>query len=548
MEMTDKILKVVRTLNTVEFKVFEQGNLQLYNVDKFIVSNDAQYRMDWQDILFSDKMASMEVVNAYINMSLSPVSLKRKDIQEFFMGVKNLNFSFNVFNTGIHEYLKTPEVFQLNDNDNLLNFLPSPDCCDGQFHKANFKNSVIFSSKGFLTTVHRDVDTPGTNIVHLAKGRKLWIFLDNLDATLQLNSIEEFLDEIVTGRITPVVIDMVAGQTISFPMAAPHIVLTLENSIMPFWTFLSQHEIRWMRKENFWDDVVKENNLLLDLEFERRPTIRAIPNHACLRTAENIPIILELDTLNNLTQDLQSLSDQVAKKSLSHVIYSLNDIIFYVWKIISQSNSAFSFRKRNRTANLFTKEQSVLFKQNGLNEECLSAAYFCGRCIHDVLKFKAGITEKLEFGIKRKPWVLDALDELYLIAPTMFPMLHEFKRDDVEMTRTFYEAEKFKFIHTHLSLFTFRLLCNDGVSNFNRFEHRSIQETLHYVEQVLYYKRLLVPVQNVHISVQPTRPEDEEEENIYELYNSLKSDPDIANILERCDSYLKELNKRKITR
>ena len=544
LETSQKISRLLKTLKKTDFEVFQEGKFELTNVDKFIVSNDKEYHCDWKEILYSQKLNSMKTLNAYINMSLSPVCLERSDIQDFFSDQTDpsINFSFNVFNTGVHEYLKTPGVFKENEKNNLLNLLPAPKCCDNEFSKANFKNSVIFTSKGFLTTVHRDVDTPGTNIVHLSKGRKIWIFLNNLESNIELTSLEQFMDEISSQRSKAVVIDMVAGQTISFPMAAPHIVLTVENSIMPYWTFLSTNEIDWLKGNGYWNYVLSQNDFLFSLDLGQKPDLQVIANHTCSKTGKNIGFTLGLQLMNSLILDLQRLKESVVKETLSNVIYSFNDIIFYVWKIISLSKISSNFHKNVRTRDIFTDEQLVLFNNNGLNEKCVTAAYYCAKCIHEILKFNAGLIQKLEFGIKRHEWVINALNFLSETAPTMFPMLQNIP--DNQITSTNYEADKYRFIHVHLTLITYRLLTNDDMTTFHRFQNTEIRQALDVCEQTLYYKRLLVPVVNISQTLKPAAAE-EDENNIFQLYQEINSDPTTADILEQCKSYLKNLSMKE---
>jgi hypothetical protein len=371
-EILDCVNFILSLPNVHEFEDLTNSSPIKHNIDRFCVWYNVTGLQSWEEIKQLPSLRRLKILPVYINdYDTDYVYLSQENIIKC-LEEDTENISFNILNCGFVEGLKMPRVLDRNEDSETENFwvkFPAYPCCPLYYVQKNYRNSLIMTSRNVISRPHTDVETPGTTVLSLLKGRKIFICLQEPLSQEEI-SLEEFLDAIISKKKEAFYVDMASNDVISFPVEAFHFVITLENSIAAYFQVLGQVEI----------DHYTDIGLNLDLSGIQKPSV--FKNHICLKD-ESFGSNLTLESIYSLKMHLQRAIPFSLQEDAS--FYSFNDLFFHISKLLTQKQVAI---RRSPAKDLYVEEEYAIFEQAGIDVKILRLAFNFGLMIHDLLKYQ----------------------------------------------------------------------------------------------------------------------------------------------------------------
>lgn len=187
----DRIVSLANKNKLKSFNIMDSDEKINENFDKFLTwqTNSLQR---FEDIVKFASFKERKVMPVYVKHTDSdPVYITTNSVFQYFTEENShIQIPFNCLHTGNVEELDLPTCVN-NPQENLWETYPPYKCCPDCYVQPCYRNSLVLTSKGFVTMPHEDSDTPGTTVVSVHKGRKLWLFLSQ-DLSGQDINIETF--------------------------------------------------------------------------------------------------------------------------------------------------------------------------------------------------------------------------------------------------------------------------------------------------------------------------------------------------------------------
>jgi hypothetical protein len=158
----------------IPFEMLDNNKKIDKNYDRFLCWCDQ--KVESVDELFAfESMCKLKRLPVWLkNTGADEILVDKDSIKNSIKEISNL--TWNVLRTGFIPELNPPDI--IDSSDNLWDEFPKYTCCPDCYTKENLKNSLIISSRGFITLPHTDTSFPGTTIVSIHEGRKLFICLE----------------------------------------------------------------------------------------------------------------------------------------------------------------------------------------------------------------------------------------------------------------------------------------------------------------------------------------------------------------------------------
>jgi hypothetical protein len=267
------------------------------NNEKFMVWHDKSIH-SWDEIKSLESFRKLKILPALIDVESVPVYLSTNSLINYIDNPNSLHseITFNMYNSGFLDDMKPPEVFSRdpdNEADNIWVKFPQYNCCPNEYQESNYRNSLFITSKNYVSLPHRDLETPGSSVIALNKGRKLIACIPVGETDFEDLTVDKFFELIMKDRCECRFIDFREGDIASFPYDCFHIVLTLEPSVMSYFQILGTEELNYMEQKGSTFDVSKI----------MAGKVTKVRDHLCM-VSESDSYNLGLDTIFEIRNEL----------------------------------------------------------------------------------------------------------------------------------------------------------------------------------------------------------------------------------------------------
>jgi hypothetical protein len=225
---------------------------------------------------------------------------------------------------------------------------------------------LILTSKHWVTHPHNDLGTPGTSILTVHKGRKIFICLESQVEDENL-TLFDFFDRIIQNRNHAYMMEIRKNDCISFPADSIHVVLTLENSVASYYTALHSPELDHMKKIGY--------------QFSISRNIRNVKkiDHICWSNG-NFDNSFTIESVYAMKMEL-SKAIPFCGDNLN-IQYSFNDLFYFCSKLLTEKNV--SVRRFYKGEHYHPNEHQI-FLEAGIDTKILRLAFHMCLMIHDLM-------------------------------------------------------------------------------------------------------------------------------------------------------------------